>query len=98
MALMGAAALLSFVLIADVTSAKPGTTQPSESSLPQRADVAFQTQNWAEAAALYSRLTAAEKGRNVYWMRLGSSLRHLGRTTEALDAYRHAEAVGGPAI
>jgi tetratricopeptide (TPR) repeat protein len=70
----------------------------AELPLPQRADAAFQHQNWAEAAALYGQLTAAEKARNIYWMRLGTSLRHLGRAREALDAYQQAEKAGAPAI
>jgi tetratricopeptide (TPR) repeat protein len=98
MALMKAGALLTFAIVADVTSGKPGTTQPTEPSLPQRADVAFQTQSWAEAAALYSKLTATDEAGNVYWMRLGTSLRHLGRATQALHAYQRAEAKGAPAI
>jgi len=96
--LIQATALLALARTADATSPQPAVTQPPDSSLPQRADAAFQTQNWTEAVALYSRLTAAKKAGDVYWMRLGTSLRHLGHTREALDAYQHAEAKGAPAI
>ncbi len=96
---IGAAPLVALALPAEGTPAKTAySSQPAELSLPARADAAFERQKWLEAAALYSRLTVNETAGNVYWMRLGTALRHIGRAAEALDAYQHAIQKGAPAI
>jgi len=97
--LTAAVFVLAPALTATSTAALPAREQPGESSLPQRAERVFQEQNWSEAGVLYAQLAAAgQKSSYVYWVRLGTSLRHLDRLKEALDAYQHAEAAGAPAV
>ena len=60
----------------------------------ERAETAFQSKNWAEAAALYEQLTQASPNIGRYWYRLGISEQGRGNHERALAALTKAREKG----
>lgn len=70
-------------------------TDPTVRTL--KAAVAASVGNHADAAALYEGLTAELPGQAALWLGLGHSHRTIGRTSEAVAAYRRALDIPGGA-
>ena len=63
-----------------------------EDAAPERdAAQAYQKENWPVAVQLYRQLAEAQPDKALWWFRLGSSLRHTGQYSQALDAFGHAQ-------
>ena len=74
------------------------TQQPAPNDaaavLAKQANDAYEAKDWPKAAALYSELSRATDAPPRVWLRLGASLRELGRYPEALSAFEKANAAG----
>jgi tetratricopeptide (TPR) repeat protein len=58
------------------------------------AAAAYDAKDWAKAAKLYGELSQSQDARARVWLRLGASLRELGRYPEALAAFEKANSAG----
>jgi tetratricopeptide (TPR) repeat protein len=65
---------------------------PSFGQAPSsRADEAYTQQNWSAAAELYRAETQRDSQNGRAWLRLGQSLRKIGRPGDAVAALEHAQ-------
>ena len=87
-----AAALAVAIGVASTATAAPAAG--AAASAP--ADSAYAHHDWPHAAAGYETLVKATPGIPRFWYRLGFARQSLGRFGGAVDAYRHAEALGAP--
>jgi tetratricopeptide (TPR) repeat protein len=68
---------------------------PSDSaSVADAAAAAYDAKDWAKAADLYGKLSQSKDAPPRVWLRLGASLRSLGKYQEALAAFEHANQAG----
>src|SRR5690349_15489116 len=65
-------------------------------SLAMRADIAFQSQHWQEAAQLYRKIVDANPKDATSYFRLGYALVKLGRDGEARALFKSGEQHGLP--
>jgi tetratricopeptide (TPR) repeat protein len=64
------------------------------STLAADANTAYDAKDWAKAAKLYAELSRTSEAPPRVWLRLGASLRELGRYQDALAAFEKANAAG----
>jgi tetratricopeptide (TPR) repeat protein len=91
MKVLACIALSAVVLFGVCTPA--GAQEPPPNTTTQ-ADAAYQAKDWNRAAALYSELSKIPDAPPRVWLRLGNSLRSLGRNDEALKAFDQASKAG----
>lgn len=59
----------------------------------QTADLAYQVENWQQAAALYQKLSQSGPNRQLALFRLGNSHAQLDQYQQAIKAYQNALAI-----
>ena len=89
---------LWIVLMAAVGTAHAAKHMPSDdATVARQANEAYEAKDWAKAASLYRELSRAADPPPRVWLRLGASLRELGKYSDALAAFGKANAAGaGP--
>jgi tetratricopeptide (TPR) repeat protein len=77
-------------------AALPGAlaVAPPEDSPTVEANAAWEAKDWARAAKLYEELSREKDAPPRVWLRLGASLRSLGKYDEALAAFDKASQLG----
>src|SRR6185436_19533393 len=78
------------IAIAFVTLSVPVLGQTPNPSNAQNADDLFQAEKWEAAATAYEVLTKSDPANGRAWYRLGQSLHHAGRFSEAIQALTQA--------
>lgn len=73
-----------------LAAAVPTLTAQTESDLREKAEVAWKTKNWTEAAAAYGKLTEVAAKDGQAWHRFGYALHALGKLEEALPVHKRA--------
>lgn len=68
------------------------TVSHAQTALPE-ADQAFARSDWTLAAELYRAQTARDPQNGRAWLRLGQSLRKMGRPADATTAFEHARSL-----
>jgi tetratricopeptide (TPR) repeat protein len=68
----------------------------TSSTLAAEANAAYDAKDWAKAAKLYAELSRTAEAPPHVWLRLGASLRELGKYADALAAFERANAAGAP--
>src|SRR5947209_8329501 len=66
----------------------------SDTTVATQAAAAYDAKNWESAAKLYRQLSQSPEAPPRVWLRLGASLRELGKYQEALAAFEKANAAG----
>jgi tetratricopeptide (TPR) repeat protein len=74
-------------------AAKP--VDASSDAVAAEASAAYEAKDWARAAKLYTELSKQPDAPPRVWLRLGTSLRSLGKYDEALAAFDKATEAGG---
>jgi tetratricopeptide (TPR) repeat protein len=88
--------LLSVALGCEPLSATPTSEQPLDAldsnseALSAEANAAYQAKDWAKAAKLYEELSKLPDAPPRVWLRLGASLRSVGKYDQALVAFDKA--------
>lgn len=86
------------ILFVAASAATPAAQQPSSSNaLATDAGAAYEAKDWPKSAKLYTELSQSPDAPPRVWLRLGASLRELGKYQEALAAFEKANA-GGAAL
>ncbi|HEX4537301.1 MAG TPA: hypothetical protein VH140_10170 [Candidatus Acidoferrum sp.] len=67
---------------------------PNNNSLAAEAGTAYDGKDWAKAAKLYGQLSKSPEAPPRVRLRLGASLRELGKYADALAAFEKANAAG----
>lgn len=75
-----------------VAAAKP--VDSNTDALAAEANAAYEAKDWAKSAKLYSELSKQADAPPRVWLRLGASLRSLGKHDEALAAFGKATQAG----
>ena len=91
---------LALALSATVLAPQARATAPSPGALPdlgQKADAAYQSEQWLAASGLYRRLAELQPANPRNWMRLAVSLHKLGQNAPSLEALEKARQSGAPA-
>jgi tetratricopeptide (TPR) repeat protein len=70
------------------------TTDAKSDALATEAGAAYDAKDWAKAAKLYEELSKQVDAPPRVWLRLGASLRSLGKYEEALAAFDKATQIG----
>jgi tetratricopeptide (TPR) repeat protein len=87
--------VLTLCLLAGVLSARAATPVDAKTdSLAAEAGAAYDAKDWGKAAKLYGELAKLPDAPPRVWLRLGGSLRSLGRYDEALTAFDKATQLG----
>ena len=68
--------------------------QTASNTVAAEAAAAYDAKDWAKSAKLYGELSQSPEAPPRVWLRLGASLRELGRYSEALAAFEKANAAG----
>src|SRR6267378_8691679 len=68
--------------------------QQAANSVAAEAAAKYDSKNWAKSAKLYGELSQSPEAPPRVWLRLGASLRELGRYSEALAAFEKANTAG----
>src|SRR5258708_38923312 len=84
---------VTFVL-ALVVSRGRAQQAASDTTVAAEAAAAYDAKNWDLAAKLYGQLSQSPQTPPRVWLRLGASLRELGKYQEALAAFEKANAAG----
>lgn len=75
----------------NATATRPDkVSQANVLDLRQKADQAYQKQDWANAAKFYEQLARTDSASVESWFRLGNSLERLNNSDAAVNAYREA--------
>lgn len=85
---------LAILLVSFAVMAAAQQPSPSDSTLAAEAGAAYDAKDWATAARLYAALSQSPEAPPRVWLRLGASLRELGKNQDALAAYEKANAAG----
>jgi tetratricopeptide (TPR) repeat protein len=89
-------AILAILLVSSPLSGGAGRQSTSDSNaLAAAAGAAYDAKDWAKAAELYAELSQSPEAPPRVWLRLGASLRELGKYQDALAAFEKANAAGG---
>jgi tetratricopeptide (TPR) repeat protein len=67
---------------------------PDETAVAAQAAAAYDAKNWDLTAKLYGQLSQSPQTPPRVWLRLGASLRELGKYQESLTAFEKANAAG----
>jgi hypothetical protein len=88
--------LIVLAILLVTCTVRTGAQQPSSNAntLAAEAGAAYDTKDWAKAARLYAELSRSPEAPPRVWLRLGASLRELGKYQDALAAYEKANAAG----
>src|ERR1700730_3736340 len=87
--------MLTIALVSSPLSGSAGRQSTSNSNaLAAEAGAAYGAKDWAKAAELYVELSQSPEAPPRVWLRLGASLRELGKYQEALAAFEKANAAG----
>jgi len=74
-----------------------GWTAEAEASLAEQANAAWVAKDWERSAKLYEELSKEKDAPPRVWLRLGASLRALGKYDQALATFQKASEIGaGP--
>src|SRR6267154_124652 len=68
--------------------------QQAANNVAVEAAAAYESKDWAKSAKLYGELSQSPEAPPRVWLRLGASLRELGRYPDALAAFEKANASG----
>ena len=68
--------------------------QQAANSVAAEAAAKYDSKNWAKSAKLYGELSQSPEAPPRVWLRLGASLRELGKYADALAAFEKANAAG----
>jgi tetratricopeptide (TPR) repeat protein len=90
--------LLLFVPLFFFAAALDGKPLPEGDAATAEANAAWEAKDWTRAAKLYEELSKAKDAPPRVWLRLGASLRSLGRFNEALPAFDKATQMGAGAF
>lgn len=86
---------VTVVLASCMPSAMHAGSAPTYSDTPTtEANAAYEAKDWARAAQLYEELSKEKDAPPRVWLRLGASLRSLGKYDEALVAFDKATQMG----
>jgi len=88
-------AMLAILLVSSPVESN-AAQQPSSNSDPLagEASAAYDAKDWAKSAKLYGQLSQSPEAPPRVWLRLGASLRELGKYADALAAFEKANASG----
>jgi tetratricopeptide (TPR) repeat protein len=87
--------VLALALLAGALGVRAATpADGSTDALATEAGAAYDAKDWAKAAKLYGELSKLPDAPPRVWLRLGSSLRSLGKYDEALTAFDKATQLG----
>jgi len=86
--------LVVTILLASSAATAPAQQSSNGNALAAEAGAAYDAKDWAKAAKLYAELSQSPETPPRVWLRLGASLRELGRYQDALAAFEKANAVG----
>ena len=75
-------------------AAGEATADAKTDALAAEANTAYEAKDWAKAAKLYGELSKRENAPPRVWLRLGASLRSLGKYDDALSAFNKATQAG----
>jgi tetratricopeptide (TPR) repeat protein len=75
-------------------AAGEATADAKTDALAAEANSAYEAKDWAEAAKLYGELSKQENAPPRVWLRLGASLRSLGKYDDSLAAFDKATQAG----
>jgi tetratricopeptide (TPR) repeat protein len=75
-------------------AAGEATRDAKTDALAAEANTAYEAKDWAKAAKLYGELSKQENAPPRVWLRLGASLRSLGKYDDALAAFDKATQAG----
>ena len=75
-------------------AAGEATVDAKTDTLAAEANSAYEAKDWAKAAKLYGELSKQENAPPRVWLRLGASLRSLGKYDDALSAFNKATQAG----
>src|ERR1700704_4533216 len=70
------------------------TQQAAANTVAEEAAAAYDSKDWAKSAKLYGELSQSPEAPPRVWLRLGASLRELGKYADALAAFEKANAAG----
>ncbi len=84
------------ILLASSPAGAVATQQSASNSnaVAAEAGAAYDAKDWAKAAKLYALLSQSPEAPPRVWLRLGASLRELGKYQDALAAFEKANAAG----
>src|SRR6267143_4799262 len=68
--------------------------QQAANNVAAEAAAAYEAKDWAKSAKLYGDLSQSPQAPPGVWLRLGASLRELGKYADALSAFEKANAAG----
>src|SRR5258708_30355811 len=68
--------------------------QQAANNVTVEAAAAYESKDWAKSAKLYGELSQSPEAPPRIWLRLGASLRELGKYADALAAFEKANAAG----
>src|ERR1700704_3400499 len=84
-----------FALAAGLSCAAiPAALASADEKPTAEANAAWEAKDWARAAKLYKELSKEKDAPPRVWLRLGASLRSLGKHEEALAAFDKATQMG----
>src|SRR6476619_5699899 len=86
--------LVVTTLLASSAAPAPAQQSSNGNALAAEAGAAYDAKDWAKAAKLYAELSQSPETPPRVWLRLGASLRELGKYQDALAAFEKANAVG----
>jgi tetratricopeptide (TPR) repeat protein len=87
--------VLALASMALSAAARPAVADAHADALAAEANTAYQAKDWAKSAKLYEELSKVPNAPPRVWLRLGASLRSLGKYDDALAAFDKATQVGG---
>jgi tetratricopeptide (TPR) repeat protein len=82
----------ALALLGCTAGAAPQTS--SSNTVAAEAGAAYNAKDWVKAASLYAQLSQSPEAPPRVWLRLGASLRELGKYQDALGAFEKANAAG----
>lgn len=86
--------LVTFAAIEARGDARFVTADAKTDALAAEANTAYEAKDWAKAAKLYGELSKQENAPPRVWLRLGASLRSLGKYDDSLAAFDKASQAG----
>ncbi len=94
---VGSFILLLAFLPGPLNAASVSRMYPTDDALAAQANAAYEAKDWTKAARLYEELSKQPDAPPRVWLRLGASLRSLGKYQEALTAFdKGTQAGAGP--
>jgi tetratricopeptide (TPR) repeat protein len=86
--------IIMTTLVATLSVDAAGQQPSNSTALATEASAAYNAKDWAKAAQLYAELSQSPETPPRVWLRLGASLRELGKYQDALAAFEKANAAG----